>query len=95
MNLFKEEEFGKTLNENYINYLKANTSRTDVSTASEKSGIGTSTIRDVAYGYNPLTKSNSKGIEQLLVIAKKNLESKIDQSKEVTKFLEENLVEHE
>lgn len=93
MNLFKEEEFGKSLNKSYVNYLKANSSRTDVSLASEKSGVGTSTIRDVSYGYSPLNKSNSKGIQELLIIAKNNLESKINQSKEVTKYLEKNLTE--
>lgn len=92
MNLFKEEDFGKTISADLSNYIKNNTSRTDFGIASEKSGVGTSTIRDVVYGYNSLTKSNSKGIEQLLIIARNNFNSKIHASKKVNEFLRKNLV---
>jgi hypothetical protein len=91
MNLFNEEDFGKTISTDLSNYIKINTSRTDFGIASEKSGVGTSTIRDVVYGYNTLTKSNSKGIEQLLIIARDNFNSKIKASKKVNEFLKKHL----
>lgn len=91
MAVFKQEDFGKPLNEKISEYIKKNTGRKDIATASLASGVGTSTIRDVAFGYNSLTESNSKGIEQLLLIAKKNFTEKINAGREVDKYLEENL----
>lgn len=92
MALFKEEDLGKPIEDKISNYLKMNTSRKDIAKASTLSGVGTSTIRDVAFGYNSLTESNSKGIEQLLIIAKENFTQKINASSEVNQFLEQNLI---
>jgi len=92
MGIFKEDDFGKPIENKLSEYIKKNTSRKDIAKASTLSGVGTSTIRDVAFGYNSLTESNSKGIEQLLIIAKDNYTDKISASSEVNEFLEQNLI---
>ncbi len=65
MNLFEEKDFGQPISEELSNYLRQYTGNKDRANVSRKTGMGVSTIRDVAFRTNSLTKINSNAITEL------------------------------
>ncbi|WP_299430862.1 hypothetical protein [uncultured Maribacter sp.] len=60
--MLSEENYGKPINEKLSIVLRRNTTKNDFADISAKTNISFSTIRDVVYRTNSLTKSNSKAI---------------------------------
>jgi len=67
--MFTSQDYGKPINEKLSHTLRRNTSKDDFANVATTTGISFSTIRDVIYRTNSLTRSNSKAIEELLRIA--------------------------
>lgn len=70
--MFEEEEFGKPISEKLSIILRRNTSKDDFANVAALTNVSFSTIRDVVYRTNSLTKSNSKAINLLLQTAFEN-----------------------
>lgn len=70
--MFKKEDFGKPLNAKLSEILRRTTSKDDIANVAVRSNISFSTIRDVIYRTNSLTKSNSKAIALLVHVAFEN-----------------------
>lgn len=71
-NIFPEEDYGKPINEQLSIILRRNVSKNDYANIASKSGVSFSTLRDVVYRTNSLTKSNAKGISLLIHTAFEN-----------------------
>lgn len=67
--MFKEEDYGKPLNEKLSTILRRNSSKDNLANIAANTGISFSTIRDVVYRTNSLTKSNAKAITLLIRVA--------------------------
>ncbi len=67
--MLKEEDYGKPLNEKLSIVLRRNSSKDDYANLVSHTGISFSTIRDVVYRTNSLTKSNVKAINALIRVA--------------------------
>lgn len=67
--MLKEEDYGKPLNEQLSIILRRNSSKNDYANIAAYTGISISTIRDVVYRTNSLTKSNSKAIKEIIRVA--------------------------
>lgn len=67
--MLKEEDFGKPLNEKLSLILRRNSSKDDYANLVSRTGVSFSTIRDVVYRTNSLTKSNVKAINALIRVA--------------------------
>lgn len=67
--MFKEENYGKPINERLSSTLRRNTTKDDFANIAALTDISFSTIRDVVYRTNSLTKSNSKAINAIIKIA--------------------------
>ena len=76
--VLKDEQFGNPISEKLSNHLKTYTSNNDRANVSRMTGIGSSTVRDVAYRNNNLTESNSKAIIELARIALINCSNSIE-----------------
>lgn len=72
MALFDKEHFGKPISEKLSDYLRTYSDKFDRADVTTKTGISTSTIRDVVYRSNAITEQNSKAIVELMRIAIKN-----------------------
>lgn len=70
--MFKKEDYGKPLNAKLSEILRRTTSKDDIANVSLRSNVSFSTIRDVIYRTNSLTKSNSKAIALLVHVAFEN-----------------------
>ncbi len=70
--MFKSEDYGKPLNARLSEILRRTTSKDDIANVSLRSNVSFSTIRDVIYRTNSLTKSNSKAIALLVHVAFEN-----------------------
>ena len=70
--MFNNEDYGKPLNAKLSEILRRTTSKDDIANVALRSNISFSTIRDVIYRTNSLTKSNSKGIALLVHVAFEN-----------------------
>lgn len=70
--MFKKEDYGKPLNARLSEILRRTTSKDDIANVAVRSNISFSTIRDVIYRTNSLTKSNSKAIALLIHVAFEN-----------------------
>ena len=70
--MFEEEDYGKPISEHLSVVLRRNSSKDDLANIAEVTGVSFSTIRDVIYRTNSLTRSNSKAIHSLLNIAFQN-----------------------
>jgi len=70
--MFDENDYGKPINEKLAITLRRNTTKDDYANIAGKTNISFSTIRDVVYRTNSLTKSNSKAIAILIKIAFEN-----------------------
>lgn len=67
--MLKEEDYGKPLNEQLSIILRRNSSKNDFANIAAYTGISFSTIRDVVYRTNSLTRSNSKAIKKIIKVA--------------------------
>ncbi|NQZ43178.1 MAG: hypothetical protein HRT65_02625 [Flavobacteriaceae bacterium] len=70
--LFQDEAYGKPISERLSNLLRRNTSKNDFANVALRSNVSFSTIRDVVYRTNSLTKGNAKAIALLLHAAFEN-----------------------
>jgi len=70
--VFQHEDFGKPISERLSIILRRNTSKNDYANIALKSSVSFSTIRDVVYRTNSLTKSNAKAIVLLVHVAFEN-----------------------
>ncbi|MFS4466331.1 hypothetical protein [Maribacter sp. 2210JD10-5] len=67
--MFSENDYGKPISEKLSIILRRNTSKDDFANIAALTSISFSTIRDVVYRTNSLTKSNSKAIIALTKVA--------------------------
>lgn len=70
--MFENSDFGKPINEKLSIILRRNTSKNDLANVAIITGISFSTIRDVLYRTNSLTRANSKAVFALVEIAFNN-----------------------
>ena len=70
--LFNLDDYGKPLNERLSLILRRNASKNDFANVAIRSEISFSTIRDVVYRTNSLTKSNARAISLLIHAAFEN-----------------------
>jgi len=70
--MFEENDFGKPISEKLSVILRRNTTKDDYANIAAITNISFSTIRDVIYRTNSLTKSNSKAIGILMQTAFEN-----------------------
>ena len=64
--MFKKDEFGKPISEKLSLTLRRNTTKDDLADVASVANVSFSTIRDVVYRTNSLTKSNAKAIQKLI-----------------------------
>ncbi len=67
--MFKEEDYGKPITEKLSITLRRNSSKDDFANIATVTDVSFSTIRDVVYRTNSLTRSNSKAILELIRIS--------------------------
>lgn len=93
MALFEQEHFGKPISEKLSEYLRRYTDKYDRADVSIKTGVGTSTIRDVVFRANALTENSSVAIIELARIAinncTHNIEKAVEVKEELTTMLQE------
>ena len=85
--MFIEEDYGKPISEQLSIVLRRNTSKDDFANVAATTLVSFSTIRDVIYRTNSLTKSNSKAIKAIVRIAFDNSLAQQLQSQGDKKFL--------
>lgn len=71
-NIFLNEDYGKPISERLSIILRRNVSKNDFANIAIRSNISFSTIRDVVYRTNSLTKANAKAISLLIHAAFEN-----------------------
>lgn len=64
--MLNEDDYGKPINEKLSITLRRNTTKDDFANIAARTNVSFSTIRDVVYRTNSLTKSNSKAIKALI-----------------------------
>lgn len=89
------EQFGKPISEQLSEYLKQYTTSNDRANVCQQTSIGTSTIRDLVYRNNNLSKSNYIAVVELMRIAVRNCTQKINDSKQAKRYFESELSEIE
>ena len=70
--MFIEDDYGKPISERLSTILRRTTSKDDLANIALRSSVSFSTIRDVVYRTNSLTKSNAKAIALLIHVAFEN-----------------------
>ncbi|WP_222982800.1 hypothetical protein [Flagellimonas meishanensis] len=70
--IFQEEDYGKPISERLSQILRRNVSKNDYANIAIRSNVSFSTIRDVVYRTNSLTKSNATAICLLMHAAFEN-----------------------
>ena len=70
--IFSEADFGKPISEKLSEIIRRNTSKNDFANIAIQSNVSFSTIRDVVYRTNSLTKLNAKAISLLIHAAFEN-----------------------
>lgn len=70
--IFLNEDYGKPISERLSIVLRRNVSKNDFANIAIRSNISFSTIRDVVYRTNSLTKANAKAISLLIHAAFEN-----------------------
>ena len=70
--MFTEQDYGKPLNAELAMILRRNTTKDDYANIALNTNISYSTIRDVVYRTNSITKSNCKAIDALIKVALDN-----------------------
>jgi len=91
MNLFEAKDFGQPITQELSNYLRHYTNHKDRANVSNNTGMGPSTIRDVAYRQNSLTEANSVAITELARVAVSNSVGRIESSTRIQKEIIEKL----
>ncbi len=71
-NIFKKEEYGKPISERLSETLRRNLTKNDYANIAIRSNVSFSTIRDVVYRTNSLTKANALAICLLMHAAFEN-----------------------
>lgn len=71
-NIFLNEDYGKPISERLSIVLRRNVSKNDFANIAIRSNISFSTIRDVVYRTNSLTRANAKAISLLIHAAFEN-----------------------
>jgi len=71
-NMFSEIDYGKPISEELSIVLRRNVNKNDYANIASRSNVSFSTIRDVVYRTNSLTKSNAKAISLLIYVAFEN-----------------------
>ncbi|SNY95094.1 hypothetical protein [Flagellimonas pacifica] len=71
-NMFSKEDYGKPISEQLSTVLRRNVTKDDLANVATSSSISFSTIRDVVYRTNSLTRSNAKAISLLVHAAFEN-----------------------
>src|SRR5690606_34937301 len=74
--LFTNDDYGKPISEQLSEIIRRNVSKNDYANIAMNSNVSFSTIRDVVYRTNSLTKGNAKAISMLI---QKAYENSIDQ----------------
>ena len=90
-NIFAEEDYGKPINEELSTILRRNVSKNDYANVAIQSKVSFSTIRDVVYRTNSLTKANAKSISLLVRKAFENCIAFKLQAERDTVFLSKRL----
>ncbi|MGI9551206.1 MAG: hypothetical protein ACR2MT_08410 [Aurantibacter sp.] len=85
--MLSEDHYGKPINEKLSITLRRNTTKDDFANVASYTNVSFSTIRDVVYRTNSLTKSNSKAIKALIKVAFDNSLAKQLQAEGDKKFL--------
>lgn len=70
--IFQNADYGKPISERLSTILRRTTSKNDLANIALRSNVSFSTIRDVVYRTNSLTKSNAKAIVLLIHVAFEN-----------------------
>ena len=70
--IFAEKDYGKPISEKLSEVLRRNTSKNDFANIAIQSNVSFSTIRDVVYRTNSLTKQNATAISLLIHAAFEN-----------------------
>ncbi|WP_190810494.1 hypothetical protein [Flagellimonas sp. S3867] len=70
--VFSKEDFGKPISEQLSTALRRNVTKNDYANIASRSNVSFSTIRDVVYRTNSLTKSNAMAISLLIHAAYEN-----------------------
>ena len=70
--MFSTEDYGKPISKGLSTVLRRTTSKDDLANIALRSNVSFSTIRDVVYRTNSLTKSNAKAIALLVHVAFEN-----------------------
>lgn len=70
--LFTNDDYGKPISEQLSEIIRRNVSKNDYANIAMHSNVSFSTIRDVVYRTNSLTKSNAKAISLLIQKAYEN-----------------------
>ena len=70
--IFGEEDYGKPISERLSEVVRRNTSKNDFANIAIQSNVSFSTIRDVVYRTNILTKLNANAISLLIHTAFEN-----------------------
>ncbi len=70
--MFNEDHYGKPIDERLSITLRRNTTKDDYANVASRTSISFSTIRDVVYRTNSLTKSNARAISLLIHAAFEN-----------------------
>lgn len=78
----KNQDYSTPISAELSDFLRRYTNSTDWAETCIKTKVGTSTIRDLIYRTNSLTKRNSKAIIHLIEIAKKRASEIAFQAKE-------------
>lgn len=71
-NIFLAEDYGKPINEQLSKILRRNVSKNDYANIAAQSKVSFSTLRDVVYRTNSLTKGNARGVSLLIHAALEN-----------------------
>ena len=91
MALNSPENFRKPISGQLSEYLREHSSKADRAEVSIKTGVGSSTIRDVVYQNRSLTKNNVKAIIALMKIAIQNCMRSREEAKEAKEYLTKEL----
>ncbi|WP_350284171.1 hypothetical protein [uncultured Croceitalea sp.] len=70
--MFSKDDYGKPISERLSTTLRRTTSKNDMANIALRSSVSFSTIRDVVYRTNSLTKSNAKAIALLIHVSFEN-----------------------
>lgn len=92
--MLKEDDYGKPIDEQLSIVLRRNCSKDDFANLACNTGVSFSTIRDVVYRTNSLTKSNVKAINALIQVAFDNSLAHQLQAEGDKKFLNKLLMNY-